>query len=222
MIDLLPEDRPREKLRRGGVAALGDNELVALVIGHGTRGRSALSVATAVLNAVGGAHGLTRATRARLVRLRGIGPAKAGRLQAAVELGRRTLLHEPEKREPIRTAQVAARVLGPRFGAYPVERFGALLLDTGLRMLGVHLVTSGVLDAAVAIPRDVFREAVSVGAAAVILFHNHPSGNPTPSADDVALTKRVVEAGQIIGIDVLDHLVLTDTRYCSMKIAKCL
>lgn len=220
--DLSPEDRPREKLTRAGVGALGDDELLALVIGHGTAGRSALGVAAALLRDAGGLHGLSRAGRRRLTRVRGIGQTKASRVLAAIELGRRTLFTQPDRRDPIITPADASKVLVPRYGAFPVERFGALMLDARGRLIGIHLVSSGVLDAAVAIPRDVFREAAIAGAAAVILFHNHPSGDPRPSADDVALTRRMVDAGRIVGIDVVDHLILADASYCSMKTAKCM
>jgi DNA repair protein RadC len=217
MGDLAPDDRPREKLDRSGVGTLGDNELLALLLGRGTKGESALSVATGVLAAAGGVHGLTRMSASRLARLPGLGAALSSRVVAGIELGRRTLTRAPRARLQFRgPADVAAFVL-PQFGAAAVERFGALLLDLRLRLIKTQHISSGTLDATAAAPREVFREATIAGAAAIIVFHNHPSGDPTPSEDDVKLTLRLQDAGEVLGIDVLDHVILADTRYVSLK-----
>ena len=143
--------------------------------------------------------------------------AQASRILAAVELGRRTLTVLPDARTPIRSPDDIAEFLLPRFGAHPVERFGVVLLDTKHRMMGVHIVSEGSLDATLALPRDVFREATIAGAAAVLLFHNHPSGDPKPSPDDVVVTRRLTAAGRIVGIDVVDHLILADATYYSLR-----
>ena len=214
---LLPGDRPREKLERGDVSALGDNELLALVIGHGTAANDALAVAGSLLEAGGGVHGLTRMSRSALCQLPGVGTALACRIQAAVELGRRTLLTLPPDRVQMATTKAAGDYLLTRFGAYPVERFGVALVDTKIRLIRVHMVSFGSLDAVVAHPREVFREATIAGAAGIIAFHNHPSGDPEPSREDVRLTVRLARAGEIIGVGLFDHVVLGDTRYCSMK-----
>ncbi len=215
-------DRPREKLDRVGPAGLGDNELVALVIGSGTRRGGALEVANAVLAAVSGLHGLARVSREDLEQVPGVGRARAAQLLAAVELGRRTLLRPSQEKVAVLTPQDAAGLLMPQFGAAAVERFGVLLLDTKHRVLKTRLLSVGTLDASLVHPREVFREAVRAGAAAVVLFHNHPSGDPTPSRDDAALTERMVAAGRIMGIDVLDHLVLGETTYYSFREGKSL
>lgn len=220
MGDLAPEDRPREKLDRSGVGALGDNELLALVIGRGTTGQSALSVATEVLATAGGVHGLTRISAGRLAQMPGLGAVLSSRVLAGIELGRRTLTRAPSARLQFRRAEDVAAFILPRFGASAVERFGALLLDSRLRLIKTQLISSGTLDATTATPREVFREATVAGAAAIVVFHNHPSGDPTPSPDDVKLTARLVDAGAILGIDVLDHVILADTRYVSMKDSK--
>jgi DNA repair protein RadC len=217
MKTLAPHDRPREKLDRVGPAALGDNELLAVVIGHGHRGQSALDVANTLLASAGGLHGLVRVRREELVRIGGLGAAKGARVVAAIELGRRTLVRGPQVRPQILTARDAAAYLMPQFGSGGVEHFGVLLLDTRHRVLRARLISVGTLDASVAEPRDVYREALIGGAAAVVLFHNHPSGDPTPSRDDVTLTTRLVAAGSLLGIDVLDHLILADTRFCSLR-----
>jgi DNA repair protein RadC len=211
------EDRPREKLARGGPLALGDNELLALVLGHGSAGRTALEMANALLKDVGGVHGLTRVSADRLRLVAGVGPAQSGRVLAAIELGRRTLLVAPQAKLPLRSPQEFASFLLPRFGAHPTERFGAVLVDSRHRFLRVHLVSEGGLDSTIAIPRDVFREAAITRAAAVVVFHNHPSGDPSPTRSDLELTRRLIDAGRIVGIDVLDHLILADTVYCSLR-----
>jgi DNA repair protein RadC len=214
---LSPDDRPREKLLRHGVAALGDNELVALVLGSGVRGVGALDAANELLSAHGGLHGVSRAVSADLAGTRGVGLAKAVRLVAAVELGRRTLTRAPGARVRLRTPQEAAFHLLPMFGAQPVEHFGIVLLDSRHRVLRTMVIASGTMNSTIVEPRDVFREAMRGAAAAIVVFHNHPSGDPIPSPDDVALTRRLVAAGRLLGIDVADHLVLADSRYCSFK-----
>jgi DNA repair protein RadC len=215
MLPPSPRDRPREKLEREGPAALGDNEVLAVLVGHGTAVADALGVANRLLAASGGVHGLTRMSTSQFARVGGIGPALASRIRAAVELGRRTLT-PPSDRVQVRTPHDAGRFLVPQFGAYPVERFGVVLLDTSLRVVGTRLLSTGSLDTTLAHPREVFREAVGAGAAAVVVFHNHPSGDPTPSADDFDLTRRLAAAGEVLGIQVVDHLILTDTRYSSL------
>jgi DNA repair protein RadC len=210
-------DRPREKLARLGVAALGDNELLALVLGSGTRLVNALGLANAVLESAGGLHGLPSCTREELVRVMGVGGAKAAQVMAAVELGRRTLTRQPADRPQLRTPGDVALYLLPEFGARAVEQFGIVLLDAKHRLLKTVVLTIGTLDRSVVHPREVFREASSARAAGIVLFHNHPSGDPTPSAEDMTLTRRMVAAGELMGIDVLDHLVLTATRYASVR-----
>jgi len=217
MKDLSPDDRPREKLLRHGVASLGDNELVALVIGTGAGRRDALDVANEVLTTRGGLHGLARSACEEFARVAGIGAAKAARVLAAVELGRRTLAHAPAERVRIRSPRDAAHYLLPAFGSRPVEYFGVMLLDTSHRVLSTRVVTVGTLNATVVEPRDVFREAMLGGAAAIVVFHNHPSGDPTPSPDDVDVTRRLIAAGMLLGIDVVDHVILGDLGYCSLK-----
>jgi DNA repair protein RadC len=217
MKHLSPDDRPREKLLRLGATSLGDNELVAVVVGSGCRGADALDVANEVLRARGGLHGLARSTCGDLSRVAGIGEAKAAQIAASVEIGRRALGHAPGARIQLRTPREAAAYLLPAFGARPVEHFGVVLLDTKHRVLRSTVVASGTLNTTIVLPRDVFREAMLGGAAAVIAFHNHPSGDPTPSADDLDLTRRLVAAGALIGIDLVDHVVLGDARYCSFK-----
>ncbi len=215
MKDLSPEDRPREKLSRNGVAVLGDNELVALVLGHGSRQGGALSVANTLLRTYGGIHGLARCSVDELSRVAGIGHARAAQISAALELGRRTLIMAPPARLRIRHAADAALYLMPRFGSRAIEQFGVLMLDTKYRVMRVSVLASGTQNSTVVEPRDVYRAAMLGGAAAIVAFHNHPSGDPLPSAPDLDLTHRLRSAGVLMGIELVDHLILGESTYFS-------
>lgn len=217
MKGLANDDRPREKLQRHGVAALGDNELLALIIGSGSRHRGALAVANEVLAAHGGLHALARCKPDALARTSGIGRARASQIVAAIELGRRTLATATAERPRLANARDAARHLLPRFGSRDVEQFGIVLLDTRHRVMRTAIIASGTTNTSVVEPREVYREAALGGASAIVAFHNHPSGDPTPSPDDVALTRRLAAAGALMGIDLVDHIILGDQRYCSLK-----
>jgi DNA repair protein RadC len=216
MKDVAPHDRPREKLERLGPSGLGDNELLALVLGGGLRGRGALDLANRLIEFVGGLPGLTRVALSDLCSVPGVGRAKAAQVIAAVEFGRRTLVRDHVERPRFTTPGALAAYLLPLYGASSVEHFGLVLLDTKSRVIRTKLLSTGSLDSTIVHPREVFREAAASAAAAIILFHNHPSGDPTPSRDDFALTTRMVEAGGIMGIDVLDHMILADQQYFSM------
>jgi DNA repair protein RadC len=211
------DDRPRERLARCGPSSLAVRELLALVLGHGVPGRTAVELAGAVLREAGGVHGLTKISLGQLNRIPGMGPAQSGRVLAAVELGRRTLAISPRAKLPLRTPEELAAFLLPKFGSHPLERFGAVLLDSRHRFLRLHVLSEGGLDATIVQPRDLFREATLGGASAVVVFHNHPSGDSRPTRDDLDLTRRLIDAGRIVGIDVVDHLILTDTVYCSLR-----
>ncbi len=216
MRDVAPHDRPREKLERLGATSLGDNELLALVLGSGSRDHDALDLANHLIAHVGGLHGLTRVSVGDLRHVPGVGRARAAQVLAAVELGRRTLVRAVADRPRLNTPREMASYLLPQYGAGAVERFGIAMLDSKHRLIRIKIVSVGSLDTTVVHPREVFREAASASAAAIVLFHNHPSGDPAPSPDDVALTTRMVGAGDIMGIDVVDHLILSDQRYYSM------
>ena len=217
MKTVAPHDRPREKLQRLGAGTLGDNELVAIVLGHGRPNQSALDLANMLLDGIGGIEALARARVDDLRNLPGIGPARAAQVLAAVELGRRTLTRAGRQRVQITTPRTAAELLLPLYGNRSVEQFGVMLLDTRHRVLRTTVVSVGTLDASIVHPREIFREATAAGAAALVLFHNHPSGDPEPSPDDVKLTQRLIAAGVLMGIDVIDHVILGDVRYCSLR-----
>jgi DNA repair protein RadC len=217
MKTVAPHDRPREKLERVGAGALGDNELVAIVLGHGQARASALDLANGLLAAAGGVEGLARARHDDLRRVHGIGAARAAQVLAAIELGRRSLVRGRVTRLQVTNPRTVAEFLIPQYGARTVEQFGVVLLDTKHRVLRTTVLSVGTLDASIVHPREVFREAAAAGAAAIVLFHNHPSGDPEPSRDDLKLTERLVAAGVLMGIDVIDHIVLGDARYCSFR-----
>jgi DNA repair protein RadC len=217
MKGVAPHDRPREKLQRLGVATLGDNELVAVVLGAGRASANALELANTLLAHAGGIEGLARARQDDLTRVAGIGTARAAQVVAAVELGRRTLTRVGRDRVQVTTPRVVAELLLPIYGNRPVEQLGIVLLDTKHRVMRTTIITVGTLDASIMHPREIFREATAAGAAAIVVFHNHPSGDPEPSKDDVDLTHRLIAAGVLMGIDVIDHVILGDVRYCSMK-----
>ena len=217
MKELSLGDRPREKLLTHGAHALGDNELVALVLGSGCRERDGLAVANGLLALRGGLHGLSRSSPADLRQVEGVGRAKAVQLVAAIELGRRTLTRPPAQRPQLTSTADTVAFLVPAFAGRPMEQVGVVLLDTKYRVLKTAIVTVGTLNSSIVEPRDVFREAVQESAAAVVVFHNHPSGDPTPSPDDRELTARLRASGVLLGVDVLDHIILGDARYFSFK-----
>ena len=210
-------DRPREKLQHSGRHTLSDIELVALVLGHGQRGRGALQLSAEVLEFAGGIHGLARTSVDQLAARSGLGEASAARLVAAVEIGRRTLERLPEARMRFASPKELAEYLMPRYGAHAVERFGIVLLDGRHQLIRERILSIGSLDAVMAHPREVFRDALAAGAAGVVVFHNHPSGDPNPSPDDVQITHRLVTAGRILGIELVDHVIIGDARYFSMR-----
>jgi DNA repair protein RadC len=212
----LPHDeRPRERLAQVGPGALSSRELLAAVLGTGARGASVLDLAGQLLGS--GLHGLASRSLHDLERVRGLGRAKAARVVAALELGAR-LASEGEATSPaLESPQQAARYLLPRYSSRPVETFGLLALDARHRLRREAVVSVGCLTASLVHPREVFQEAVVSRAAALVLFHHHPSGDPEPSAEDLALTRRLAAAGALMGIEVLDHLVLGAGRYVSLK-----
>ena len=218
MARLAAVDRPREKMARAGVEALGDNELLALVLGAGTRLRGALSVAQDILDAARGVQGLGRLGLDELYRVPGVAEALAARVLAAVELGRRAMTPADQECVRILTAKDAAAYLLPRYSAFRVERFGVMLLDSKHRMIRTMILSTGSIETSLAHPRDVYRAAALAFASSVVVFHNHPSGDPTPSMDDYAVTNRLAEAGRIMGIDLADHIILGQgDRYFSFS-----
>ena len=214
---LTPADRPREKLLELGVESLGVNELVAVLLGSGTRSRSVLELANQLLDRTGGLEGLSRSSPTALARVPGLKSARVAKILAAFELGRRAASPPISPRPQFRLPGDAARFLLPRFGSRPLEAFGILVLDTRNRFKQLQIVSTGSLSGSLVHPREVFREATMLQGASIIAFHNHPSGDPEPSREDRELTLRLVRAGQILGIELLDHVIVASGRYFSFK-----
>ncbi|MDR7481783.1 MAG: DNA repair protein RadC [Armatimonadota bacterium] len=214
---LPPEDRPRERLLSAGPGSLSATELLAVLLGTGTRAASAAELAGALLGAFGSLETLSQARPEELARQSGIGVSRACRLLAAFELGRRLHAAPPARRPAIRAPSDVAALIGPQMRHLDREHFRAILLNTRHEVLEVAAVAVGGLDAAPIHPREVFKEAIRRSAAAVILVHNHPSGEPEPSADDLRITARLQQAGRVVGIEVLDHVIIGDGRFVSLR-----
>lgn len=215
VLDLPPEERPRERMARHGASALATRELLALLVGSGSGDFSALDVADRLIE--GGLHSLASRSLAELEATRGLGRAKATRMLAALELGARLASEGRSAAPSFRTPAECAAYLLPRYAARPVETFGLLALDVRRRLRREAVVSVGCLTSSLVHPREVFQEAVLARAAALLFFHNHPSGDPEPSPEDIALTRRLAQAGALMGIEVLDHLILGAGRYVSLK-----
>lgn len=213
-------DRPRERLWDLGAAALTAAELVAILLGTGSRREDALAAAAGLLAGAGGSlRGLAGRPPAELLRRPGLGPAKAARLLAALELGRRLAL-EPHAAAPrVRTPEDVVRLVGPRLRDLTVEEFRLLALDSQGRVRREVLITRGLLNSSLVHPREVFRAAIAEAAAGVILVHNHPSGDPTPSPEDQAVTRQLVAAGELLDLPVHDHVIVAGDRFTSFATA---
>lgn len=209
-------DRPRERLRHRGAQALSTPELLALLIGSGGPGQSALGVAHRVHAWAGGSlRRLAREPVAALEGVDGMGPARAGAVAAALELGRRSAEEHRDDGVPLRSPRDVRAAFAARLQDLAVEEFHVAILDAQHRLDRDITVSRGVLDASLVHPREVFREAIAERAAALILVHNHPSGDPTPSAEDRLVTEQLVAAGRLLGIPVHDHVIIGRGRYVS-------
>ena len=217
MKELPADERPREKMKERGAQALGNSELLAILLRTGNFQESALRIAENLLDRQGGLAGFGNATLEEFEQVKGVGEAKAITVMAAIELGRRVTTLAPVERPIIRTPDDVAALLMPRFRYETKESFIAILLSTKNHVLKTPVISVGSLNASIVHPRELFREAINASAAAVILAHNHPSGDPAPSPEDVSLTRKLVDAGKLLDIPVLDHIVLGDGKYISFK-----
>lgn len=202
------EDRPRERLWKQGASALRTDELIAILLRTGTAGRSAITVAQDLLRRYGDSlNALARASVPMLAREPGVGPTKATQIGAAFELARR-MVQEQQSRRHVERPEDAAACLREEFRSADREMFRALLLDTKHRVIHIASISTGTVNASLVEPRELFKAAIAHSATSVIVAHNHPSGDPTPSTEDVAITKRLVKCGQLLGIEVLDHIII--------------
>ena len=216
--DLPLSERPRERLQKFGVEALSAQEILALILGRGISGESVMVTAQRLLSQFGSVKGIAGASVEELSQVKGIGLAKAAQIKAAFELANRLEGYSEAGDKPIlKTPEDVVGLVRGRLKGKKKEHFLALLLDTRSRLIKVAEISVGSLDSSIVHPREVFKEAISATAASVIFVHNHPSGDPTASEDDVKLTKRLAEAGDIMGIDVLDHIIIGDKKYLSLK-----
>jgi DNA repair protein RadC len=216
--DLPVSERPRERLQMLGVEALSAQEILALILGRGIAGESVMVTAQRLLSHFGSLKGVAGASLEELSQVRGIGMAKGAQLKAAVELANRVEGYsETSARHVVKTPEDVALLVRGRLKEKKKEYFLALLLDTRNQLIRTAEISVGSLDSSIVHPREVFKEAVSASAASVIFVHNHPSGDTEASEDDIKLTGRLKEAGEIMGIDVLDHIIIGGKKYLSLK-----
>ena len=218
MIRDLPVDlRPRERMLYAGPSALSTAELLAIILRVGNKGENVIRMAERLLSEFGGVTGLAQANFEELCATYGMGEAKATQIKAALELGRRLMVASPAERLQVRSPVDVANLLMLEMSLLEQEQLRVVLLDTKNFVIRVHTVYSGSLNSAVVRISEVFREAIRSNSASIAVVHNHPSGDPTPSPEDVRVTEMIVEAGALLDIDVLDHLIIGRNRFVSLK-----
>jgi len=216
--DLPLSERPRERLLKLGSEALSAQEILALILGRGIKGESVMVTSQKLLSRFGNLKGIANASVEELSEIKGVGLAKAAQIKAALELSKRLESDAGERQKPmVKSPEDVVNIVKSQLKGKKREHFLVLCLDTRNRLINCKPVSIGSLDTSIVHPREVFKEAVSSSSASVIFVHNHPSGDPEPSKEDVELTNRLVKAGEIIGIDVLDHIIVCDRDYLSLK-----
>jgi len=215
--DVPVEERPRERMMKYGAHALNNAELLAILLRTGTYSENAVGLAMKLLKEIGGLRQLVDRSTEELMSIKGIGPAKALQLQAGIELGRRIARSVMEDRVVIRHPRDVAELLTEELRYLKKEHFVCLFLNTKNHVIGRETLSIGSLNASIVHPREVFLAAIKRSSASLICVHNHPSGDPSPSPEDIEITRRLSEAGAIIGIEVLDHVIIGDRDYVSLK-----
>jgi DNA repair protein RadC len=215
--DLPAEERPRERMEQYGPSALSTAELLAILLRVGSRGESALRLAERLLSQFGGLTGLAQARLPQLFALSGMGLAKATQIKAAFEIGKRLAASSEGPRPTVSCAEDAAKLVMEDLRYLQQECLVAVFLDTRNQVIRVHTLSVGTLTGSPAHPREIFREALAHGSANLILCHNHPSGDPSPSREDIALTSRLRQAGELMGVPLLDHIIIGGGKYVSLK-----
>ncbi|MEZ2660313.1 RadC family protein [Aneurinibacillus aneurinilyticus] len=215
--DMPETDRPRERMMQAGPGALSNAELLAILLRTGSAEESVLKLSYRVLNEVGGLRGLKSTSFEELTALKGIGPAKALLLMAGLELGKRMSGAPPSERITIRSPKDVADVMMEEMRYHTQEHFVCLYLNTKNHIIGRETIFIGSLNSSIVHPREVYKEAIRRSSASVICLHNHPSGDATPSREDIDVTRRLQEAGRILGIELLDHVIIGDGQFYSLK-----
>ncbi|HEY85843.1 MAG TPA: JAB domain-containing protein [Chloroflexi bacterium] len=215
--DMPSGERPRERLQHYGAAALSNAELLAILLRSGIQGENVLSLSTRLLSERGGLPGLSKASFNELSSTKGLGVAKTSQIKAALELGRRLLLASPTQRLQITCPADAANMLMLEMGILEQEQLRVVLLDTKNFILAVKTIYTGNANTTIIRVSEIFKMAVRENAIGIILIHNHPSGDPTPSPEDVQVTQKIIEAGKLLDIDVLDHVIIGRQRFVSLK-----
>src|SRR5690554_4382451 len=215
--DVPKSERPRERMRKEGPKALSNQELIALILGSGTKSESVLQLSARVLQNFDGLKLLKEASIKELMDIRGIGEAKAIQIMAAMELGKRIQQYSIEDRYTIRSPEDVANYMMDEMRHLNQEHFVCLYLNTKNDVLHKKTIFIGSLNASIVHPREVFKEAFRYSAASIVCLHNHPSGDASPSHEDIEVTKRLEKCGRMLGIDVLDHVIIGDNRFYSMK-----
>lgn len=211
------ELRPRERLLSVGAVSLSNIELLAILLRTGTKQMSAVDLAAQLFAHFKDLTGLLDATVEELAVVKGVGPVKAVQIKAALEIGRRLALMPATKRTIIQSPDDAALLMMDNMRYLDREHFKAILLNTKNQVLAVETISIGTLNSSVVHPRELFKVAIKKSSANIILVHNHPSGDPTPSREDIDITRRIQEGGEILGISVLDHLIIGDNKFVSLK-----
>ena len=214
--DLPRSERPRERLQKLGPEALSSQELLALILGRGIKGESVMVTAQRLMSAFGNVKGISQASLEELSAIKGIGPAKAAQIKAVFEMARRKE-EDPNEKVSIRTSQDVIKLVRPRLKDKKKEYFLIICLDTGHSLIKISDISIGTLDANLVHPREVFKEAIQSLSSSIILVHNHPSGNTEPSDADLDITRRILEVGKIVGIDILDHVIIAKSSSLSFK-----